>query len=83
MNENKNEMVEVTETSENRKEEVISKVKNWFDENGKKLAAGAAIVITGIVGFVLGKASTYTDFEEIDDEIIDDEDSEEDSIVEE
>lgn len=86
MNENKKEMIEVTETSENKKGEVISKVKNWFRTNAKTLAAGAAVAIAGMVGFALGKASTYTEFEEIDDyEVIDDENenSNEDSTVEE
>lgn len=87
MNENKKEMIEVTEISETKKEEVISKVKNWFDKNGKKLkvvAATAGVAIVGIAGFVLGKASTYTEYEEIDTDVIDEnDDSEEDSNIEE
>lgn len=67
MNKNENEkIIEVAETSETKGKEVVSKIKNWFGKNGKKIAVGAGIVITGIASYVIGKASTYTEFEEIE-----------------
>lgn len=87
MNENKNEkIIEVEENSETKKE-MVSKIKNWFNKNGKKIAVGAGVIITGIISYAIGKASTYTESEEIeisgDDVIVVNDDIVENEIIEE
>lgn len=59
-------IIEVKETSEKKGKEVITKVKNWFSNNGEKIAACAGVIVAGVAGFVLGKASTY-DYEDLEE----------------
>lgn len=64
------EEIEVTET----KKGFFTKCKNWVKTNGKKIAAGAAVIGVGALGYALGKKSSgnednfnYEDLEAIED----------------
>lgn len=60
------EVDEVEETMEETKEGFLSKTKGFMKKNGKKIAAGAAVIIGIGVAYKLGKNTNL-----VDDQVID------------
>lgn len=65
------EVDEVEETMEETCEENLSKTEGFMKKNGKKIAAGAAIIIGFGVAYVLGKNSVKAVSPEVMDTVTD------------
>ena len=76
MNKEIDKKIEATEEIEETKtkKNIFSRGVNWVKTNGKKIAAGAAVIGVGVLGYALGKKSSgdevdydYEELENIED----------------